>query len=54
MNHYASANLSVYSGSTGDFTTFMFAGITANTFDPQSGAEAKFFASPGLAANAMF
>jgi hypothetical protein len=103
MNHYASANLSVYSGSTGDFTTFMFGGITANTYDPQSGvltyqaeypftnqitavtrdlagtysqqylgeypftpivsgtrifslygAEAKFFASPGLPANARF
>jgi hypothetical protein len=93
----------VYSGSTGDFTTFMFGGITANTYDPQSGAltyqaeypftnqitavtrdlagtysqqyvgeypftpivsgtrtfslygaEAKFFASPGLSADAMF
>ena len=103
MNQYASANLSVYSGSTGDFTTFMFGGITANTYDPQSGAlayqaeypftnqitavtrdlaggysqqyvgeypftpivsgtrtfslygaEAKFFPSPGLPANAMF
>jgi hypothetical protein len=103
MNQYASANLSVYSGSTGDFTTFMFGGITANTYDPQSGtltyqagypftnqitavtrdlagtysqqyvgeypytpitsgtrtftlygAEAKFFASPGLPANALF
>ncbi len=38
MNQYSSANLSVYSGSTGDFTTFMFGGITANTYDPQSGA----------------
>jgi hypothetical protein len=37
MNQYSSANLSVYSGSTGDFTTFMFGGITANTYDPQSG-----------------
>jgi len=103
MNHYASASLSVYSGSTGDFTTFMFGGITANTYDPQSGtltyqaeypftnqmtavtrdvaggyrqqyvgeypftpfvsgtrtfslygAEAKFFASPGLPATATY
>ena len=37
MNQYSSANLSVYSGRTGDFTTFMFGGITANTYDPQSG-----------------
>lgn len=37
MNQYSSANLSIFSGSTGDFTTFMFGGITANTFDPQSG-----------------
>ncbi|MFM9026223.1 MAG: hypothetical protein ACKON7_12955 [Planctomycetaceae bacterium] len=103
MNQSASANLSMYSGSTGDFTTFMFGGITANTYDPQSGtltyqaeypftnqitavtrdltgaysqqyvgeypytpivsgtrtfylygAEAKFFASPGLPASAMY
>jgi hypothetical protein len=103
MNQYSSANVSVYSGSTGDFTTFMFGGITANTYDPQSGAltyqaeypftnqitavtrdlaggysqqyageypftpivsgtrtfslygaEAKFFASPGLPASALF
>jgi len=37
MNHYAAANLSMYSGSTGDFTTFLFGGITATTYDPQSG-----------------
>lgn len=37
MNHYAAANLSVASGSTGDFTTFLFGGITANTYDPASG-----------------
>jgi len=37
MNHYAAANLSVFSGSTGDFTTFLFGGITANTYDPASG-----------------
>jgi len=101
MNHYASANLSMYSGSTGDFTTFMFGGITATTYDSGTltydsgypftnqitavtrdlaggysqqyvgeypytpivsgtrtfhlyGASAKFFASPGLPANAMF
>jgi len=33
MNQYASANLSVYSGSTGDFTTFVFGGITRKIGD---------------------
>jgi len=37
MNQYSSAHMGVYSGSTGDFTTFLFGGITANTYDPQSG-----------------
>lgn len=37
MNQYAAAHLGVYSGSTGDFTTFLLGGITANTYDPQSG-----------------
>ena len=37
MNHYASANLSVFSAGSGDFTTFLFGGITANGYDPASG-----------------
>ncbi|MFV0416829.1 MAG: PEP-CTERM sorting domain-containing protein [Chthoniobacterales bacterium] len=34
MNHYSAANIGMYSETTGDFTSFQFGGITANTFDP--------------------
>ena len=37
MNAYASAKLGLYSRTTGEFTEYFFGGITANTYDPETG-----------------
>ncbi|MFV0338278.1 MAG: PEP-CTERM sorting domain-containing protein [Chthoniobacterales bacterium] len=37
MNHYAAANVGMYSEATGDFTSFQFGGISANTYNPDTG-----------------